>query len=248
MNNNSSKQVLLSVIGVAILVVAVVGVSFAFFSYVYNGETPNTVKTGTIVFKASDTQMTLTNVFPTSAAYTAHGTDKVNATVSISGETTYETGIEFAVVAKNVFKNSTSVYPTIQITPTEPAGVDVTSTFNGSAETLAKGTVLARGTLDGTKVGEPGEEEVELRDVKILDITAYYDKALYHISDNTKEELVTAGLLDKEYAGTVIPTATWNALTATDGNAFSFTIDVIAVQNDADGLDRLTAAITKAAQ
>ena len=31
-NSNSSKQVLLSVIGVAILVVAIVGVSFAFFN------------------------------------------------------------------------------------------------------------------------------------------------------------------------------------------------------------------------
>ena len=31
-NNNSSKQILLSVLGVAILVVAVVGISFAAFS------------------------------------------------------------------------------------------------------------------------------------------------------------------------------------------------------------------------
>ena len=33
MKDNNSKQVLLSVLGVAILVVAVVGVSFAAFSY-----------------------------------------------------------------------------------------------------------------------------------------------------------------------------------------------------------------------
>ena len=37
MNGNSSKQVLLSVLGIAILVVAVVGVSFAFFSYTKTG-------------------------------------------------------------------------------------------------------------------------------------------------------------------------------------------------------------------
>ena len=36
-NNNSSKQILLSVLGVAILVVAVVGISFAAFSYSKTG-------------------------------------------------------------------------------------------------------------------------------------------------------------------------------------------------------------------
>ena len=50
MNNNSSKQILLSVIGVAILVIAVVGVSFAFFSYSKTGETNNVITTGSISF------------------------------------------------------------------------------------------------------------------------------------------------------------------------------------------------------
>ena len=47
-NSNSSKQILLSVIGVAILVVAVVGVSFAFFSYTKTGSQTNTIQTGQI--------------------------------------------------------------------------------------------------------------------------------------------------------------------------------------------------------
>ena len=47
-NNNSSKQILLSVLGVAILVVAVVGISFAAFSYSKAGEVSNTLTTGTI--------------------------------------------------------------------------------------------------------------------------------------------------------------------------------------------------------
>ena len=47
-NNNSSKQILLSVLGVAILVVAVVGISFAAFSYSKTGEVSNTITTGTI--------------------------------------------------------------------------------------------------------------------------------------------------------------------------------------------------------
>ena len=53
-NNNNSKQVLLSVLGVAILVVAVVGVSFAAFSYSKTGEQVNTITTGTITMSYSE--------------------------------------------------------------------------------------------------------------------------------------------------------------------------------------------------
>ena len=53
-NNNSSKQILLSVLGVAILVVAVVGISFAAFSYSKTGEVTNTITTGTITMSYSE--------------------------------------------------------------------------------------------------------------------------------------------------------------------------------------------------
>ena len=65
MNNNSSKQMLLSVIGVAVLVVAVVGVSFAFFNYTRTGGQDNVITTGTLEFAFTDTNfITLTNHFP----------------------------------------------------------------------------------------------------------------------------------------------------------------------------------------
>ena len=66
-NNNNSKQVLLSVLGVAILVVAVVGVSFAAFSYQGIGETENTISTGTIsmMYNEPDNGINLTNALPT---------------------------------------------------------------------------------------------------------------------------------------------------------------------------------------
>ncbi len=67
-NNNNSKQVLLSVLGVAILVVAVVGVSFAAFSYSKTGEKVNTITTGTITMSYSETTngINLTNALPMS--------------------------------------------------------------------------------------------------------------------------------------------------------------------------------------
>ena len=68
MKENSSKQVLLSVLGVAILVVAVVGVSFAAFSYSKTGEKVNTITTGTITMEyTEDTNgINLTNALPMS--------------------------------------------------------------------------------------------------------------------------------------------------------------------------------------
>ena len=53
-NNNNSKQILLSIIGIAILVVAVVGVSFAFFTYSRKGKTNNIITTGSITFEIKD--------------------------------------------------------------------------------------------------------------------------------------------------------------------------------------------------
>ena len=66
MKDNNSKQVLLSVLGVAILVVAVVGVSFAAFSYSKEGEQVNTITTGTITMSYSENTngINLTDAIP----------------------------------------------------------------------------------------------------------------------------------------------------------------------------------------
>ena len=65
-DNNNSRQVLLSVLGVAILVVAVVGVSFAAFSYSKEGTKVNTITTGTISmnYVEGDNAISLTNALP----------------------------------------------------------------------------------------------------------------------------------------------------------------------------------------
>lgn len=65
--DNSSKQILLSVLGVAILVVAVVGVSFAAFTFTGTGTKENRISTGTISMTYSeDTNgIFITNALPT---------------------------------------------------------------------------------------------------------------------------------------------------------------------------------------
>ena len=68
MNNGSSKQVLLSVLGVAILVVAVVGVSFAAFTFTDTDNQENVITTGTIDFQYSEGEnaISIENAMPMS--------------------------------------------------------------------------------------------------------------------------------------------------------------------------------------
>lgn len=67
---NNSKQAVLSIVGIAVLVIAVVGVSFAFFTYSKTGTTNNVITTGSIAFEFKETSngLSLTNKFPQSDA------------------------------------------------------------------------------------------------------------------------------------------------------------------------------------
>ena len=91
-NGNSSKQVLLSVLGIAVLVIAVVGVSFAFFTYSHTGDN-QLITTGSIYFKFLDGQeINLTNQFPvddtTGKAFSKQSDAKNVMDFSIVGYTT----------------------------------------------------------------------------------------------------------------------------------------------------------------
>ena len=127
MNGNSSKQVLLSVLGIAILVVAVVGVSFAFFSYTKTGSTTNTISTGEIytymntgdtmtLENAMPVQTTPTQVIPDSAATVEEGQPK---------GTTGDIGVlSFTVTGKN--QSDTAITYKVYLVPgaaeSKPAG------------------------------------------------------------------------------------------------------------------------------
>ena len=97
MENNNSKQMILSILGVVILVVAVVGVSFAAFSYSKTGEKVNTITTGTITMSYSETTngINLSNALPMSddQGKALSGSNNVfdftvTATINGSGNTT----------------------------------------------------------------------------------------------------------------------------------------------------------------
>ena len=160
-NEDNSKQVLLSVLGVAILVVAVVGVSFAAFSFSKTGQVTNTITTGTISMSYSEPQngITLTNALPmndeTGKALEGENNTfdfTVTATIRGSGDTT----INYAITAVTTPGTSlTDDYVKVYLT-----------NMNGSADTeILEPTVVSSlpktssddsGATDGQYILESG--------------------------------------------------------------------------------------------
>ena len=104
MENNNSKEVLLSVLGVAILVVAVVGVSFAAFNFSQSGNVENNITTGTINMTYSEPEngINLVNALPMSdeQGMLLSGNNQyfdftIDTTINGSGSTT----INYAITA-----------------------------------------------------------------------------------------------------------------------------------------------------
>ena len=160
MNENSSKQVLLSVIGIAVLVVAVVGVSFAFFTYSKTGTANNTLTTGSIFFNFTEgNRINLTNQFPMTNAQGEGLTTANNGalTFSVVGYDTSGKGIEYTVYAfpgdaeagKERFKDSE-----IKLNLTADNAVEnnySTSKVVGTDGSLTSGVVLAKGKITANK-------------------------------------------------------------------------------------------------
>ena len=152
-NNNNSKQVLLSVLGVAILVVAVVGVSFAAFTYSKTGEKVNTITTGTITMSYSETTngINLANALPmTDAVGKALKEENQYFDFTVSATITGTTTINYAVTAT---KESDSTIP--------DAGVKVYLTdMDGDADTeiLAPTKVSELGVTSSDVSGAPDDQ------------------------------------------------------------------------------------------
>ena len=237
-NSNSSKQILLSVIGVAILVVAVVGVSFAFFNYTRTG-IANTVQTGTISFSTSNSVININNLFP--IAKTAVATDQSNVgvgTITITGHTNYNNGIDFIVTAEDVSSSigtTTGKLPiSINVSSNNLTDVKAYGSDSGSLElqsyedgsTITSGSLLARGRI-------PKEANVN----GVITIKAYIDRQAIAITDTLEgtepasaeyENGTTASGENNWINGrTVMTTAEWNALSSTPA---SFKIKVVATE------------------
>ena len=163
-SSNSSKQILISILGVAILIVAVVGISFAAFTYARTGTTTNTITTGTITMGYTEPTngINLTDALPiTDAAGKAlsgdNNTFDFTVTATIAGTTT----INYAITAVKgdgctVADNGIKVYLTDQndaeiLAPTKVTALSKTTSGNAAGApadqyVLKTGTYKAVGT------------------------------------------------------------------------------------------------------
>ncbi len=155
-NNNSSKQILLSVLGVAILVVAVVGISFAAFSYSKTGEVKNTITTGTITMTYTEPTngISLTDALPiTDDAGKALKGDGKTFDFTVGATVAGTTTINYVITA---VKDATSDLPDTGVK------VYLTST-TGETETAVLGPKLVSQldkTVDGNDAGAPADQYV----------------------------------------------------------------------------------------
>ena len=157
-NNNSSKQILLSVLGVAILIVAVVGISFAAFSFSKEGAKANTITTGTITMSYTEPTngINLTDALPITdragkALTGANNTFDFSVSATIAGTTT----INYAITAVKgdgctVADDGVKVYLTNQedaeiLAPTKVAALTTTTTDNAAGAPAGQ-YVLKTGT------------------------------------------------------------------------------------------------------
>jgi hypothetical protein len=88
MENNNKKTLVLSIVGILVLVIAVVGVSFAMFSFTGTGTKENVIKTGTITVEWSDqtedNKIEIENKYPMSDTVGMSQTDN-DATFDVVG-------------------------------------------------------------------------------------------------------------------------------------------------------------------
>lgn len=102
MQNSDSKNILLSVIGVAILLVAVVGITYAIFIFAGRGMTKNTISTGNISmqYNEGDNVISITNAFPISDSVGKKQNEYFD--FSVTADITGNASIDYEVRARRV--------------------------------------------------------------------------------------------------------------------------------------------------
>ena len=155
------KKTILSVLGIVLLIIGVVRISFAFFNYVRTGESNNQITSGRISFDFIDGQtLILSNHFPTDGTGNGIGIpytqlDQV-CTFTITGSASSEIPISYQIYAvpgdttleqsgKKRFLDE-EIFLNIKRTDTDPIG-----TFTGNVnyyDTATSSVVLTDGKLE----------------------------------------------------------------------------------------------------
>lgn len=148
----NKKTLLFSILGVILLLVVVIGVSYAMYTFSANGTKENVISTGTVSITYSETStITLNNAYPstdaTGSAVTGHDlVFTVNAAITGSTTISYEVGL--ANMSQN--GNLTENYVKFNLKKGENylIGTSTTGVTIGSVKTNA-GTLITQYRLDG---------------------------------------------------------------------------------------------------
>lgn len=165
MNNNiSSKQILISILGVIILIVAVIGISFAAFTYSQAGTKVNTITIGKITMNYTEATngITLNDALPmtdaTGKSLTGSGNTfdfTVNANIQGSGTTTINYLITITEVTTTFANTGIKVYltsnddATVELTPTKVSELPTTQSSNTAGAPTGQ-RILKTGTVTAT--------------------------------------------------------------------------------------------------
>ncbi len=196
-DNNQSKQILLSVLAVAILVVAVIGVTFAAFVYTKTGEKVNQITTGTINMEYTEGEngIEITDAMPVSDAVGAAITPDSAGT---AGTTTTGHGV-FDFTVKATIKGTTSINYEVSARKIDVTGNDTTEQLPDTAVKLYLEKDAAGGTnytqantkfgSDDTKTGIAFSQAGEASDVGTPATNMLLDSGTF-TSDGSAEQTV----------------------------------------------------------
>ena len=144
MKEIKDKKIFFLIVGIAILVIGVVGVTYAFFNYTRTGAA-NNIGTGRIYFNSTQNgALNMTNIFPMKSTE-ASTAELDSVTVGIVGDTTYADGEEFEITL-----------------------VDVTNTINGKK--IPINYIATYTAVSGKSVGEESDDYWNARNSKNADI------------------------------------------------------------------------------
>ena len=170
-SKHRSIQIIFAIISIAILVIAVVGVSFAFFSYSKTGTTNNVIETGQIyMYFNNSSTISLSDQFPMKNNEATSGLTGENQsmTFTVTGYSSGSSSISYTVYAiKPDGATTTGRFPNDQISvflsqASSNKGQTITSSIlntpthvndavdNGTGWAIASGTIAA-GTQNGSE-------------------------------------------------------------------------------------------------
>ena len=223
-NKGKNKKIMFSIIGIAILLIGLVGVTYAFFNYTRTGAI-NNLGTGRIYFNSTQSgTLNMTNIFPLTSTE-AGNANLDSVTVGIVGDTTYVNGEEYEI--KLVDVNNTINNKQIPLNYIATYEATTGNSMGTSSDTYGESrnsknadiyTLTATGKVEEGKQVLVGYIKNGATGINgILTIKAYVDADRIAITDTPDENS------EWQRGRTVFTTTEWNSFQSS-GSPISFKI------------------------